>query len=68
MATKHIELRDDTAAHEVAVDPEAGWVLVRALQNLVGGGRFVNRGETYRQPPEVIAHMVKAGWVEVVKE
>lgn len=68
MTMKTKKLRDDNEAQEAAVDAEAGWVLVRAKENLVGGGRFVAKGEEYRQPPDVAATMVKAGWVELVKE
>lgn len=48
------------------VDSTTGWVLVRALEALGGGDRFVSKGEEYLQPPEAAAFMAAQGWVEIV--
>lgn len=47
-------------------DSTAGWVLVRALEALGGGNRFVAKGEEYLQPPDAAAFMAAQGWVEIV--
>lgn len=51
---------------KVVETAETDWILVRALENLGGGDRFVAKGETYLQPPEAAAFMVAQGWVEIV--
>lgn len=49
-----------------SADSTAGWVLVRALEPLGGGDRFVAKGEEYLQPPDAAAFMAAQGWVEIV--
>lgn len=52
---------------EIEIDPHPrGWVLVRALMKLGGGGGTVEAGEEYLQPPESAQFMVAQGWCELV--
>lgn len=46
----------------------AGWVKVRALEQLAGGDRIVAKGDEYWQPPEAAAFMASQGWIEIVAE
>lgn len=71
-AAEAVEVAAQPASVPVVVkeadpDPFAGWVLVRALEPLVGAGRLVERGEEYLQPPEAAAFMTAKGWVEIVE-